>query len=584
MLSLCPEKVFTAKQSRAIGGINMNFGELFGAMELPILICKDDERLSLLYGNEEAALLLRDLKEALQSKQPLKELLVWQEKGQQRLACFQRGELTRLELLGRCKVAFGRGPSVRIVINRLKLEEGTVIRLCLMQQEATSRSDYGLLLIRALRAAHQEASQELAIERILLILGTQLRLQRLSVMERNQNDMLQCSYEYCGADVEKQKANRQEIPHAQLYPMLMETELASRTEGCAFQGLEESVSLSSAVKSILSAPILFGGQALAYLIAEDGAGRFSLEMETRWILEESADLLAYFLVQREEFFRLNYHLDVLNTVANHFDDMVCVHDPGKEEILFANRALSEGLGVPMRELCRQNSVQMLEKLGWKAGTSHCEEDELAWEFHNACSGKWYLANQNHMQWIDGRKVQMNRMVDITERKEHETALEQIASMDMMTGAYNREWGGRLLARLLEHKEHPMDACLVFLDMDHLKCVNDQFGHCEGDEMIKQTIQIIRSCIRKTDVICRWGGDEFLIILYAAETETLQIMEKIQEHMDVYNARDFAPYRLSFSYGLSEIHAGTKQCVESLIAEADQKMYYNKVKRLCNETC
>lgn len=275
--------------------------------------------------------------------------------------------------------------------------------------------------------------------------------------------------------------------------------------------------------------------------------------------------------------RLYHHLDVLRTVTDHFEGMICVYDAQTEDMFFANRLLAQTLERSLDALQGEKSGSLLRCL-LPNFFETARREGVSRELQHPDTGRWYLLWHTSIHWVNGRAAILERILDISERKEYEAALERIASIDIMTGAYKREWGLLLMARLMEQQCPEEEACLVFLDIDKLKCVNDRFGHGRGDEMIRETVRIIRACMRKSDLICRWGGDEFLIVLRASEKKTLQIMEKMQTCLADFNATGDLPFSLAVSYGVVPIPARGPLRLEDLIEEADRKMYAEKERR------
>ena len=133
------------------------------------------------------------------------------------------------------------------------------------------------------------------------------------------------------------------------------------------------------------------------------------------------------------------------------------------------------------------------------------------------SGKW--------KWILGRGKVVARdstgkalrflgtHEDISQRKQMEEELKKLARIDSLTGCYNRRYGLELLDRhikLSQRSKSPL--LLAFLDIDCFKAINDTFGHDEGDISLKKVSGLFKSSLREIDIICRMGGDEFLLIL------------------------------------------------------------------------
>ena len=168
-------------------------------------------------------------------------------------------------------------------------------------------------------------------------------------------------------------------------------------------------------------------------------------------------------------------------------------------------------------------------------------------------------------------------VDITVQKKMETQLRINAAIDSMTGVLNRREGFMELEAIIaqSHAEHrPVTICL--LDLNNLKYVNDHFGHLEGDEMIVQTARMITKNIKKTDVVFRLGGDEFLIIFRRCNGELAEmVLDRIEREIEKYNAASGKPFNISWCSGIEEWNELKMDTVEDLIRTADEKMYRQK---------
>lgn len=169
--------------------------------------------------------------------------------------------------------------------------------------------------------------------------------------------------------------------------------------------------------------------------------------------------------------------------------------------------------------------------------------------------------------------------EIEERKTVEKKLEQFAAFDELTSVYNRRAGLELLKEALHYakrKQQPLT--IVFLDVDKLKIVNDNFGHQSGDKYLKDIVTLLRKHLRKSDSVSRFGGDEFLIILSECRQEEAQaIFLRIEEDIKRMN-QDGRMYPMSFSYGISQTSSSYEESLHQLIAMADERMYVNKQKK------
>ena len=117
--------------------------------------------------------------------------------------------------------------------------------------------------------------------------------------------------------------------------------------------------------------------------------------------------------------------------------------------------------------------------------------------------------------------------NITERKQAEERLKYLGFHDVMTGLYNRSFFEEELKRLDAKRQLPLS--IIIGDIDGLKLVNDTLGHRKGDQLIVKVAGIMKEACRAEDIVCRWGGDEFAILLSQTETETAEkICERIRK--------------------------------------------------------
>ncbi|MCC6861648.1 MAG: GGDEF domain-containing protein [Bryobacterales bacterium] len=150
-------------------------------------------------------------------------------------------------------------------------------------------------------------------------------------------------------------------------------------------------------------------------------------------------------------------------------------------------------------------------------------------------------------------------------------LRQDLEVDPLTGLRS----SAALARLRASDE-AVDGVVAVLDLDHMKRVNDELGHLAGDEVLKEVGNLIRACIRKEDVACRWGGDEFMIVFRGQTAAVVQgRLRQIEERLWRFRLRRFGVFPLSISWGVVE--ARNLPLVEALAA-ADEQMYRMKRSR------
>ncbi len=166
---------------------------------------------------------------------------------------------------------------------------------------------------------------------------------------------------------------------------------------------------------------------------------------------------------------------------------------------------------------------------------------------------------------------------VAELKEMNKKLEEQSSIDEMTGLYNRRGFFELAGKQIElaHRRGA-DYLLIFIDVDSLKCINDHYGHAEGDAAIRAMAAALSSSFRQSDVIARIGGDEFTILAVDTNmSECEKMISRAKACIAEYNKRSGKAYTLSFSYGAAAMTRATAHNLDALMAEADARLYEAK---------
>lgn len=171
----------------------------------------------------------------------------------------------------------------------------------------------------------------------------------------------------------------------------------------------------------------------------------------------------------------------------------------------------------------------------------------------------------------------------------QTELSNLALMDELTGLYNRRGFLALADRQLKlARRSDRSLLLFFIDLDGLKEINDVFGHTEGDAALKCTAEALEATFRDSDVVARFGGDEFaaLAIEASRQSET-SIRDRLTEYLNSAGGKD-PNYEFSVSVGAARFDPWNPVSIRELIAEADQAMYEQKrrrsAQRFANAAC
>jgi len=166
-----------------------------------------------------------------------------------------------------------------------------------------------------------------------------------------------------------------------------------------------------------------------------------------------------------------------------------------------------------------------------------------------------------------------------QRKQMEEEMEKLAHFDSLTGACNRGYGLSLLERELKFaRRRKTPFLLIYIDIDDFKNINDTFGHGEGDQVLKEVVKLLKSALREIDIICRMGGDEFLLIFPDSSQKELSIIkERFNKNLIKLNQTINKPYKIGFSIGISCYDPDNPQPMNELIRIADNNMYKEKKK-------
>lgn len=160
----------------------------------------------------------------------------------------------------------------------------------------------------------------------------------------------------------------------------------------------------------------------------------------------------------------------------------------------------------------------------------------------------------------------------------ENQLQYLSFHDTLTGLYNRTY----LNKYIEENNSCNNVCVFMFDIDKLKYVNDNYGHLEGDNLIYNSAQILRTSFRESDVVARIGGDEFIAIIADCDIKKAeQLKIRTKEAIELYN-RDIADVHLKISISMGcAISNNNDDTIESLTHKADSEMYADKMKKRGN---
>lgn len=255
----------------------------------------------------------------------------------------------------------------------------------------------------------------------------------------------------------------------------------------------------------------------------------------------------------------------------------------------------ELLGLTFRELSLPEDLP--ESLAWIKGS-------LAGEIHNSFSKvKRYRHKDGSLVWAKLTTTLMkdsggqpdyfiSSIQDIADLKKTEAALDEsleklnqaygelkeFSLKDSLTGVSNMDaFRQQLLQAFERYKRHHTVSTLMFIDVDKFKDINDQYGHLVGDSVLKNVAAVLLQKSRATDVVARYGGDEFAVLMTDSMAKQAMRYGERVGHSMMFDADDIEAFSVDISFGVCEINTEFNS-VEEWLEQADKLMYQNKKER------
>ncbi|SDH05907.1 PAS domain S-box-containing protein/diguanylate cyclase (GGDEF) domain-containing protein [Pseudomonas benzenivorans] len=297
-------------------------------------------------------------------------------------------------------------------------------------------------------------------------------------------------------------------------------------------------------------------------------------------------------VLRESRERLQLVLDLTDSSR----DGLFIIDPCSRDILHMNQATYSSLGYSAEafgELLKHDPEQLLPGYGnWLEGVRQAQQDHLSTIFQRQMrrrDGSYQAAEISaQLVQLNGREYLIGVSRDNNERLRLEAQLQRLSQQDGLTGLYNRRFFDSQLAsewRRLRRQGAPLT--LLMLDIDYFKAYNDRLGHLAGDDALRQVGEVLQGCLqREGDIACRYGGEEFAIILVDTGLEGgMHVADQVHrmiDHLDI--AHPASPLGcLTLSIGLAVAEPGSGEQPDSLVAHSDRALYRAKHEGR-NRTC
>ena len=189
-----------------------------------------------------------------------------------------------------------------------------------------------------------------------------------------------------------------------------------------------------------------------------------------------------------------------------------------------------------------------------------------------------LATFDDVTQIEEQNTQLQKMLDALKKSRNEVrkqnrALQVLATQDPLTGCFNRRaFFERFEMEYNRAQRYGHDLSCIMVDIDHFKLVNDNYGHPAGDKVLQKVSSILQACLRESDVVCRYGGEEFCLILPECNAEgALNTADRIRLTIA---SKTFSGIKVTISLGVSSLESNPG-ILSELLSQADKALYKAK---------
>ncbi len=336
------------------------------------------------------------------------------------------------------------------------------------------------------------------------------------------------------------------------------------------------------LKRFMSVPVIIDDQIVAVIGLANKTGEYDDEDVYETILLMSGVWNA--VVRREAQEKLylernRYH----QTLLSIGDGVMVVDKDGRIEMLnpvaeeLIGWSQESAIGMPYKEVFALSHEQAGMKI--KDPIEDALKTQSVQEMENHAiltskDGKRYYLEDSAAPIIDETGATIGVVLvfrNVTEKKEQQQEIEYLSFHDSLTGLFNRRFFEEEMRRLDTLRNLPVS--IIIGDINNLKLTNDVFGHAYGDMLLKRLAVVLRKVCRADDIIARWGGDEFSLLLpKTGISEAWQIVARIREE---FSKERIQAVKGSISMGAA-VKTGMEDNIQEAVDKAEEEMYLNKV--------
>jgi len=289
---------------------------------------------------------------------------------------------------------------------------------------------------------------------------------------------------------------------------------------------------------------------------------------------------------------IDYYKNLLDKL---FDGIVCVDR--KKKITFWNRSAEQISGYPFSEAAGKSVCEELFTHCPDQDTRGCGQQcpmELTLDDGNTREGELYLRHREghsipitcRVEPIHDARGEINGAVQIFHDNSSRVAarsviekLRKLAMIDPLTGLANRRYLDRMIdSKTDEMKRYDLNYGLIFIDIDYFKQVNDRYGHDVGDKVLWSVAQNLSTVVRSSDIVGRWGGEEFVALVLNLEDEELQVVaEKMRKTVEALEISDENGGSVKVTISLGATLATKEKGLDKdgILKKADELLYRSK---------
>ncbi len=339
-------------------------------------------------------------------------------------------------------------------------------------------------------------------------------------------------------------------------------------------------------KSLILVPIFNDDEEISGLVGiSDRRGNVRTDKEDFTLAHTIMNTICNYLKLQQVRERLDTTKNALQRVTDNMGVDIYVNDFYTHEILYANSSMAEPYG---------GVDELVGKTCWEAlyddkneQCDYCPQKEIIdengnptriynWDYQRPFDGSWFKVINSAFQWIDGRLAHIVSSIDITENKNNEKIIQQMALYDHLTGLPNRYKLTEDLDEMIPALEYDNNGgFVIFFDLDGFKNINDTMGHHTGDQVLMRIAELLQGNEFINGKCYRYGGDEFVILCYGQNANFIKnilcFLKNVFTKLILVEGR---PIKCGASIGISHYPTDDIKTSE-LIRKADQAMYMSK---------